>query len=263
MGYLNFIRVFFNPVCFLAEPDPTDNFPEIYLTPDLTDSSGPLLMDCDKNVSLNNMSEKTIYMDCAKIIHRKKTLCNRERLKGQRPQWTSLYKPPVRNWTGDLQWRILHEAIATNSFISAFNQSVLNKCPFCDLTENTFHVFTECSRLTSFFSFLTGVFNFFNIAFSGPVFICGVRPNKLEKIKCQLANYLLAEAKLAIYLTRRNKIQAGSTQDPVALWKMGIKAQLNLEFCFHKATGRIEAFKNLWGYKNILCIVTDVGELYI
>lgn len=49
-----------------------------HLTPDLTDSTGPLLMDCDKKkVSLNNMSGKKVYMDCVKIIHRK-NLCNRE-----------------------------------------------------------------------------------------------------------------------------------------------------------------------------------------
>ena len=33
--------------------------------------------------------------------------------------WQSLYKPPVNKRTGDLQWRIVHGAIATNRYLVA------------------------------------------------------------------------------------------------------------------------------------------------
>lgn len=37
--------------------------------------------------------------------------------------------------SGDLQWRILHGAVAVNAFISVINPSVNDKCVFCGLRE--------------------------------------------------------------------------------------------------------------------------------
>ena len=159
------------------------------------------------------------------------------------PQWRTLYKPPLKKRTGDLQWRILHGAIATNAFLSVLNRSVLNECPFCGLTENIFHVFTECRRLAEIFNVLTRVFNLFGVLFTTPVFICGVGFKKTEKAKRQLLNFLIGEAKLSIYLTRRDRLQGGPTLDPVILWKHNVKARLRLEFCFHRITGNINVFE--------------------
>ena len=88
-----------------------------------------------------------------------------ERLSGLSPQWRTLYKPPLKKRTGDLQWRILHGAIATNAYLSVFTRSLLNECPFCGLVESIFHVFTECNRLAGFFNVLTRVFNLFGAIF--------------------------------------------------------------------------------------------------
>jgi len=184
-----------------------------------------------------------------------------DRLGGQSPQWRTLYKPPLKKRTGDLQWRILHGAIATNAFLSVFNSSVVNECPFFSLSETIFHVFTECRRLTELFSVLTGVFNLFNVVFSASVFIGGVTYSKTRKAKCQLLNFLLGEAKLAVYLTRRDKLQDGPTCDVVALWRQSVKARLRLEFCFHKATENMDVFKEQWGCDRALCRVSEQGEL--
>ena len=75
-----------------------------------------------------------------------------------------------------------------------------------------------------------------------------------------MLNFLIGEAKMAIYLTRRDRLQGGTEVDPVALWKCNIKARLRLEFHFHKAMGKVEDFLQLWRFKNILCEVND-GKL--
>lgn len=142
------------------------------------------------------------------------------------PPWgRTLYKRPSKKHTGDLLWRILHGAIATIAFLSV---TVLNKYPFCRLSEDVFfNVFTECRRLTGFVSVLTAVLHLFGIVFSGPLFICGVILNKMNKLKCRLLNF--GEAKLAIYLSRRDRLEAEPKLDAVALWRCNIKARLKLE----------------------------------
>uniref|UniRef100_A0A3Q3EUV6 Reverse transcriptase domain-containing protein n=1 Tax=Labrus bergylta TaxID=56723 RepID=A0A3Q3EUV6_9LABR len=129
-----------------ARPDPADPFPDVFLSPGLGELTGPLLAIAHpEKLTINKADKKTWYMNCVKAIH-KAGLCNRpptvwsNRLgaNGAGPQWRILYKPPLKKRTADLQWRILHGAIASNAFLSVLNPAVLNTCPFCCLPE------TEC-----------------------------------------------------------------------------------------------------------------------
>nr|XP_040053522.1 uncharacterized protein zgc:113625 isoform X1 [Gasterosteus aculeatus aculeatus] len=71
--------------------------------------------------------------------------------RGSSPErcWRSLYKSPVDKRTGDLQWRIVHGAIATNRYLVHLNPGLGDSCPFCSRSENIHHLFVECSRLDS------------------------------------------------------------------------------------------------------------------
>ena len=44
---------------------------------------------------------------------------------------SNLYKPPVDKRTGDLQWRMVHGAIATNRYLVHLDPSAGDGCPFC------------------------------------------------------------------------------------------------------------------------------------
>lgn len=68
--------------------------------------------------------------------------------------WRSLYKPPVDKRTGDLQWRIVHGAIATNRYLAHLNPDTGEGCPFCSQSETVFHLFSQCSRLAGLFRLL-------------------------------------------------------------------------------------------------------------
>lgn len=127
-----------------TEPDREDPFPDLQLTPQFGDVGG-LLLEKPDGLSLRTGYKKTIYQNCVKVLFRK-GLRDRvpsvwdSRLRGDEaaPRWRVLYKPPLGKRTADLQWRILHGAIALNSFISVLNPAVLNHCPFYHLPETVF-----------------------------------------------------------------------------------------------------------------------------
>ncbi len=73
------------------------------------------------------------------------------------PSWRLFYKGPLPKRSGDLQWRLLHCALPTNSHISKFNLNVSPSCNFCSLPESVFHVFTECFRLSPLFTLIEGL----------------------------------------------------------------------------------------------------------
>ncbi|TWW71220.1 hypothetical protein D4764_17G0007030 [Takifugu flavidus] len=127
-----------------TEPDSNDPFPEIRLAAHLGNLNGPLLRPA-KTFSLVAVNKKTLYNNCVRVLNRR-GLSNRstsvwaDRLgrDGARPCWRVLYKPPLKKRTGDLQWRILHRAIALNALLSRMNTAVSDQCPFCSGQETAF-----------------------------------------------------------------------------------------------------------------------------
>ncbi len=54
---------------------------------------------------------------------------------GIKPAWRVFYKLPFKKKNGNLQWRILHAAIAVNVFVSVINPTVSCACLFCGEVE--------------------------------------------------------------------------------------------------------------------------------
>ena len=242
-----------------AEPEPTDPFPEIQLRPQFV-REGPLLRE--SAFSLHTVHRKSLYRTCVQVLNEKtlggRALCAwTEKLGEVAPHWRVLYKPPLRKRTGDLQWRVLHGAIASNAFTSIINPAVSNQCPFCNTRETTFHIFSDCERLTTLFSLLTRVFRGFNQTFSATSFIGGVGYNKQNKRKWQLLNFIVGEAKMAIYVSRRNKMKCLSCVDVATVWRCNLRCRLRLEFSFYKLLTDLQSFSDIWCYKNILCAVLN------
>ncbi|KAL6484119.1 hypothetical protein MHYP_G00061640 [Metynnis hypsauchen] len=78
------------------------------------------------------VSKKALYSICVKVLHRNSL----DGLKESRwlgllapassPQgsWRSLYKPPIEKRAGDLQWRIVHGAVATNRHVAHIDPTI-------------------------------------------------------------------------------------------------------------------------------------------
>lgn len=113
--------------------------------------------------------------------------------------------PPLMKRYADLKWRIPHGPVVVNSFISIIKEDVEDKCPFCTQRETervSATVWTIC------------VFTAFNEVFTKKVFIRGFKYTRQRKQKSQLLNFILGEAKMAVFLTRRRKIDGGETTSP-------------------------------------------------
>jgi len=157
-------------------------------------------------VGSNVVLGKELYKVCVKAFN-KKFLDNKcdtpwrnilNLAVDEKPQWRALYKSPLVKKTGDLQWRVLHGAIAVNAFVSLINSEVTEGCPFCLEKETIFHAFMYCERLKPLFDILRKFFDSFDEVFSMKVFICGFKYVKKFRHKCQLLNFLVGQAKMAI-----------------------------------------------------------------
>lgn len=121
-----------------------------------------------------------------------------------------MYKPPIPKRSGDLEWRILHCVVATNSLVSKCNVTVSCRCPFCNVSDTVFHCFSVCFRLTPLFELLERIFTELGFMFTKNLFILGLKYKKEWKAQCTLGNFLLGQAKLAILKSHTCKNEGGN-----------------------------------------------------
>ncbi len=174
-----------------------------------------------------------------------------------RPEWGALYKSPLSKKIGDLQWRVLHSIIAVKAFVSIVNHEVNQECPFCLQRETVFHAFMYCNRLRPLFSLLQDVFKWFDEVFSMEIFICGFKYSRKRSFECQLFNFLLGKAKMAIYASRKRKIEGNSDTDVAMLFSILVKSRILIDFRYYKATKNMMYFEERWCVKNALCNILD------
>ncbi|KAK2904012.1 hypothetical protein Q8A73_010669 [Channa argus] len=99
--------------------------------------------------------KKVIYQICVKVLNlRSLTGVKESRWTGflgqddsPKGSWRCLYKLPIEKRTADLQWRVVHGAIATNRYRARLDPSLGDQCVFCSQTETLEHLFIECPRL--------------------------------------------------------------------------------------------------------------------
>lgn len=139
----------------IVVPDPNDPFPSLFLLFKDEDCDSDLVCTKQRTIVFDEVSGKVIYRNCVKVLNKKWLSCRTDTpwrnvfSSVAQPEWRSLYKPPLTKKMGDLQWRLLHGIVATNSFISVLNPNIGHDCPFCAERETVFHVFYHCVRLCS------------------------------------------------------------------------------------------------------------------
>lgn len=188
------------------QPRDDDPFPNLSLAPDFEMCDVFLIKS--NNLSLlgkEKASSKVMYECCVKAFN-KKSLDGKidtpwhnvlHLSESTRPNWGALYKSALPKKTGDLQWRVLHGAIAVNAFVSVINHEVTQECPFCSQRETVFHTFMHCTRLEPLFTFLQDLCKLFDEVFSLEIFICGFKYSRKRSYECQLFNLFLGQAKMA------------------------------------------------------------------
>ncbi len=82
-----------------------------------------------------------------------------------------------------------------------------------------------CERLKPVFDMLEELFNSFNVMFSMKLFICGFKYVRSRRQKSHLMNFLLGQAKMAIYVTRKEKFDMNINKSLVAVVSKLVKIQ--------------------------------------
>ncbi len=146
------------------------SFPSLLITPavgEWQEGGGQLLsfttLHLDK---LKDVGKKTIYQACVKVLNLHSLAGLKESRWteffgtdfSQKGRWRSLYKLPVEKRTADLQWRVVHGAIATNRYRAHLDPGVGEECLFCGQRETLTHLFVQCPRLSALFELLRGWF---------------------------------------------------------------------------------------------------------
>lgn len=67
--------------------------------------------------------------------------------------WQSLYKPPIDKRVGDLQWRLIHGAIAANRYLVHLSPDTGEGCPFCSQAETVDHLLQHLCSAASWQGF--------------------------------------------------------------------------------------------------------------
>ena len=86
-------------------------------------------------------------------------------------------------------------------------------------------------------------------------FILGFPYSQKRSTKCCLMNFIVGQAKLAIYLSRKNKVNQTPGYDVVAILRNLLMSRVSLEFCFYKTMGSLDVFAELWCCEDAICSV--------
>lgn len=89
------------------------------------------------------------------------------------------------------------------------------------------------------------------------VYICGFEYCKKKKRKGRLLNFILGQAKMAIYASRRHKILYYSNCIVELCFKRLIRARVRHDFVFYQFMKNVENFEDIWSVEKLLCWVEN------
>uniref|UniRef100_A0AAV2MGX3 Reverse transcriptase domain-containing protein n=1 Tax=Knipowitschia caucasica TaxID=637954 RepID=A0AAV2MGX3_KNICA len=105
------------------------------------------------------------------------------------------------------------------------------------------HCFWECGRLRHMLELLRGLFTSLGAEFNAQVFVGGVRYSNRSRRRGRLLSFLVGQAKMAVYVSRRRMVQDQSEISPRALLVRMVQARLRLEFGLYRINGDQEGFE--------------------
>ncbi len=132
------------------------SFPELFVTPyNWQDNEGTryvFSLQQIQHMSFSESSKRHLYLACVmsgfcEYFKNKTGIKWRSHLlvpDEQLLSWHLFYKSPLPKRSGDIQWRILHWALATNTFLYKCNFTTSSVCRLCNVPDTVFHIFSNC-----------------------------------------------------------------------------------------------------------------------
>ncbi|KAL6465181.1 hypothetical protein MHYP_G00253140 [Metynnis hypsauchen] len=242
IGYLRY-KLWVQELLELPQRDAAPEFTSLRVTAadgGWQENRGTMLMFSSPSLRpFDDADGKALYAVCVKVRNLRtfaevREHCWHDLLRGQSMagfRWRVLYKLPVPKRSGDLQWRIIHRATATNQHTAHFVQGVDTNCPSCSEPVTVEHLFAECSRLNILFGALHRLSMNLNMTFTYGLFILGPEYTRSHLARC----FVFGQAKLTIWLTMRNKLRGRGLTDPDEMLRSFIRARVKVDFAHYEA----------------------------
>lgn len=144
--------------------------------------------------------------------------------------WWSLYKPPIKEQAADLQWRMVHGAIAINRHMRKL-------------------FFTSSLTVTGHLIYLHCCEDCLRVWFSFELFVAGPKCSVRRRKTHILVNVISSMAKLAFWISRGNRMRGVGCTEPAQVFKGLLAARLWVSFSL------------IWAVRGVLCTVDDEGGL--
>jgi len=153
----------------------------------------------------------------------------------------------------------VHGIIATNRHRARLDPQVSEGCPFCGISETVFHLFLDCIRLQLLFPIIDGWCQTLGEVYSPMYFIYGHKYKKSKKESHVLMNFLLGQVKMAIWMSRKEKLSGNESCDVESV-KGLIRSRLKIEYTYYKLVNDLESFKFKWGVNQCICDIDYNGN---
>lgn len=134
---------------------------------------------------------------------------------------------------------------------------------FCGECETLVHLFVKCSRLTGFVNFVKDCCVKLGQTFTWDLFIFGPKYSVANRDCAVFFNFLFGHAKMAVWLSRRNKMEGSGITEPVTLMKMSLSTQLKIEFSYYKIIGDLDSFTKVRALEECICKVNEEGQMQL
>ncbi len=258
--------------CFLSGGPSRVIFPKLFVSPKVCVEEGQegklLKFNRLQEIDFQDAGKRDLYQICVKMDYFE-YIKDRGDTKWRgfltvpaelSPSWRLFYKGPLPKRSGDLQWRLLHCALPTNSHISKFNLNVSPSCIFCSLPESVFHVFTECFRLGPLFTLIEGLLGNLGFVFNKTLFIYGCKYSRAHRQQCTVANFIIGQAKLAIWKSCRLAAE-GRNISLLKLFTALVESRIRVEHRFFQITNNLLEFEFKWCANRALLSLCEDGEI--
>ena len=73
-----------------------------------------------------------------------------------------------------------------------------------------------------------------------------------ENTSGRFLNFVLAQAKMAVCVSRKRKVEEELNVDVVHLFEKMVKSRFIIDFSFYRATHDLESFRLMWGHRESL-----------
>lgn len=86
-------------------------------------------------------------------------------------------------------------------------------------------------------------------------FIFGPEYRAAQCKRVSLVNFLIGQATMSIWLTRRNTIKQTGSVDLESMFRGLVAGRVKIEFAYYKIISDLEEFMGIWGLGGVLCTV--------